>query len=78
MEVELANLKVGEKAQVVGYKVTNESYLKKILSMGLTNGAEIKVVKVGPLGDPIEIEIRGFKLSLRKKEAEILKLRRIT
>jgi ferrous iron transport protein A len=46
--------------------------------MGLTKGTEIKVVKVGPLGDPIEIEIRGFKLSLRKKEAEILKLRRIS
>lgn len=76
MEIELANLKEGETAEIVGYKNPSGGYLNKILSMGLTKGTEIKVIKIGPLGDPVEIEVRGFKLSLRKKEAKVLILRR--
>ncbi len=77
MVVELDSLQEGEKAEIVGYENTGEKYLRKVLSMGLTKGSEIKVIKIAPLGDPVEIEVRGFKLSLRKGEAKILKLRRI-
>ena len=44
--------------------------------MGLTRGTELRLVKVAPLGDPVEIEVRGYRLSLRKKEAEALLLKR--
>ncbi len=42
---------------------------KRIMDMGVTPGAMVKVIKVAPLGDPIEINIRGYELSLRKSEA---------
>lgn len=42
---------------------------RRIMDMGVTPGAEIRVVKVAPLGDPIEVTIRGYELSLRKEEA---------
>lgn len=77
MNLRITDLKVGEKGEIIGYENTNEKYLRKILSMGLTKGTEFKVIKIAPLGDPIEIEVRGFKLSLRKDEGKILKLRRI-
>ncbi|HBV68640.1 MAG TPA: ferrous iron transport protein A [Clostridiales bacterium] len=43
---------------------------KRLMDMGVTPGIKVKVVKVAPLGDPIEINIRGYELSLRKAEAE--------
>ncbi len=49
----------------------------RLVEMGLTPGAEFKVVKVAPLGDPIEIELRGYKLCLRRKEARGFELERI-
>lgn len=47
----------------------NGSLRQRILDMGLTKGAEVEVRKVAPLGDPIEVTVRGYELSLRKKEA---------
>ncbi len=45
--------------------------------MGLTKGTVLKLVKLAPLGDPVELEVRGFNLSLRKEEAEVLQVRSI-
>jgi ferrous iron transport protein A len=50
---------------------------RRIMDMGVTPGAEIKVIKVAPLGDPIEINIRGYELSLRKAEAAQIVIERI-
>lgn len=51
-------------------KVAGEGALRqRILDMGLTKGAEVTVRKVAPLGDPLEITVRGYELSLRKREA---------
>ena len=51
-------------------KVAGEGPLRqRILDMGLTKGAEVRVRKVAPLGDPIEVTVRGYELSLRRKEA---------
>jgi len=47
------------------------------MEMGLTPGVEFKVVKVAPLGDPIEIDLRGYKLCLRRREARAFELERI-
>lgn len=49
-------------------------YRRKLLSMGATPGTRFKVLRVAPLGDPIEIKIRGFHLSLRKSEAAAVKV----
>lgn len=74
MPKKLKDLKIGEKSIVIGYEKKSESYREKLLSMGLTKGVEIELLKYAPLGDPVEIMVRGFKLTLRKAEAEILLL----
>jgi len=47
---------------------------KRFLTMGITNGTSLRVVKKAPLGDPIEVEIRGYRLSLRKDEADYIEV----
>lgn len=69
MEKTLKELKPGEKAVVA--KVTGEGAVRRrLLDMGVTKGAEILVRKVAPLGDPIEVNVRGYELTFRKAEAE--------
>jgi ferrous iron transport protein A len=64
----LKRVAVGGAVRVV--KVAGEGPLRqRILDMGLTKGAEVRVRKVAPLGDPIEVTVRGYELSLRKQEA---------
>jgi len=65
----LHDLKPGTKAIVLDI-VGNSALTKKLLGMGLTKGVELKVVRNAPLKDPMEIEVRGYYLSLRKAEAE--------
>ena len=67
-------LRVGDRARVVGFTEGGKAYRRKLLSMGLTPGVEIAVIRVAPLGDPVEIRVRGFALSLRKDEAEALQV----
>ncbi len=65
----LRDVKVGETATVI--RLVGESAIKRrIMDMGITKGAEVYVRKVAPLGDPIEVTVRGFELSLRRDEAE--------
>lgn len=73
----LKDLAVGEHAAVVGFSEGGKHYRQKLLAMGLTPGTQISVVRVAPLGDPVEIKVRGFSLSLRKDEAEALKIQRL-
>ena len=75
-EAEMKTLKdipVGSSAVVV--KIHGEGALRRrIMDMGITKGTEIYVRKVAPLGDPVEITVRGYELSLRKADAEILEM----
>lgn len=65
----LRELPLGKSAKVV--KLTGEGAIKRrIMDMGITKGTELIVCKVAPLGDPIEITVRGYELSLRKADAE--------
>ena len=65
----LRDVPVGETASVV--KLAGAGAVKRrIMDMGITKGTEVYVRKVAPLGDPIEVTVRGFELSLRKDEAE--------
>lgn len=67
--VELGTLEKGATATIV--KVENDSVeAKRLQEMGLLPGTGFKVVKVAPLGDPIELELRGYRLCLRRKETE--------
>ncbi len=69
----LKEIKVGETAKVV--KLHGEGAVKRrIMDMGLTKGVEVRVRKVAPLGDPIEITVRGYELSLRKADAEMIEV----
>ncbi|MBC9070360.1 ferrous iron transport protein A [Thauera sp. CAU 1555] len=73
----LKDLAVGDRAKVLGFSETGGSYRRKLLSMGLTPGAEIAVTRVAPMGDPVEIRVRGFALSLRKDEACALSVEKL-
>ena len=69
----LRDVKIGDTARVV--KLHGEGALRRrIMDMGITKGVEIFVRKVAPLGDPIEIAVRGYELSLRKNDAEMVEV----
>ena len=69
----LKDLKVGQRGRVI--KLHGQGAVKRrIMDMGITKGTEIYVRKVAPLGDPIEITVRGYELSLRKDDADILEM----
>lgn len=72
MRVKLKDCKIGSKIRIVGYEGKNQQYRQRLLSMGLIKGVVMEVTKKAPLGDPIELLVRGYKLSLRKLEAEEL------
>jgi ferrous iron transport protein A len=67
-------LQAGDSARIEGYTAQGQGYRRKLLAMGLTPGVEFMVVRRAPLGDPIEIRVRGVHLSLRREEAAALKL----
>lgn len=73
----ISELKVGDRAKVAGFTETGRGYRRKLLTMGLTPGAEITVARIAPMGDPVEIRVRGFSLSLRKEEAAALNVEKL-
>ncbi|MGI0483812.1 FeoA family protein [Pantanalinema rosaneae CENA516] len=70
--VKLRDAAIGSMLRVMGYEPVARDYKRKLLAMGLTPGTELRVTRHAPLGDPTEIEVRGFHLSLRKAEADAL------
>ena len=69
----LRQVKVGETVKVV--KLHGEGAVKqRIMDMGLTKGTEVHIRKVAPLGDPVEVTVRGYELSLRKADAEMIEI----
>ena len=69
----LKDTKVGETVKVV--KITGEGAVKRrIMDMGITKGVEVHIRKVAPLGDPVEVTVRGYELSLRKADAEMIEV----
>ena len=74
--VSLDQLSIGEKARVVG--VHGQGAVKRrLMDMGLTKGVDLFVRKMAPLGDPIEINLRGYELTLRKNEAELVLVQKV-
>ena len=70
----LRDLKVGETG-VIAKNGTSGALKQRFMDMGITKGTEVKVIKVAPLGDPIELEIRGYNLSVRKSDAELIQVK---
>ena len=69
----LKQAKIGETVKVV--KLHGEGSVKRrIMDMGITKGVEVYIRKVAPLGDPIEVTVRGYELSLRKADAEMIEI----
>lgn len=69
----LKDVSIGQTVKVK--KLTGEGPVKRrIMDMGITKGVEIYVRKVAPLGDPVEITVRGYELSLRKADAEMIEV----
>lgn len=68
-EITLNNIKCGNKAEVIRTNLTGV-LKRRLIDMGITPGIIIKVIKTAPLGDPIEIMLRGYKLSIRRSEAK--------
>lgn len=69
----LRQAKIGETVRVV--KLHGEGAVKRrIMDMGLTKGVEVYIRKVAPLGDPVEVTVRGYELSLRKEDAEMIEI----
>ena len=70
----LKDLRVGESG-VIAKVGTTGALKQRFMDMGITKGTEVKVEKIAPLGDPIEIIIRGYNLSIRKGDAENIEMR---
>ena len=69
----LRDAKIGDTVKVV--KLHGEGAVKRrIMDMGITKGVEVYIRKVAPLGDPVEVKVRGYELSLRKADAEMIEI----
>lgn len=72
----LSGLTVGQRGRVVGFDLPPEQR-QRLLEMGLTAGVEFQIVRFAPMGDPIELKVRGYHLSLRKTEAGGVRVERL-
>jgi len=64
----LSDLKIGQRAKVLGIHMDKPDIRRHLLDMGITKGTEILIKKVAPMGDPVDIELRGYELCIRKEE----------
>lgn len=71
--VSLSDLKPGQCAHLISYGETALLYRRRLLSLGLTCGVKVRMIRVAPLGCPLQIEVRGTCLTLRKNEARLLR-----
>ena len=67
-------LKIGESARIRRVDISDEILLRKLTDMGLTPGTEVRLIKFAPMGDPMELHLRGYSLSLRKSDAAAIEL----
>ena len=74
----MAELRAGDFAEITGYTLGNAAYRAKLLALGLTHGVQIKIINVAPLGDPFEIAVRGYHLSLRRDEVGVIKVKKLS
>lgn len=68
----LSDLKVGQSAKVLRLKMDEQEVRRHLLDMGITKGTNILIKKIAPMGDPVDIELRGYELCIRKKEMKCI------
>lgn len=68
------SLHIGDRAKIKTIRRGDPAYRQKLIAMGLTPGTELTLLRIAPLGDPVEVLVRGVSLSLRQAEAAILEL----
>ena len=64
----LSELKVGQKAKVLKLNIEDKQIKRHLLDMGITRGVVVRVKKIAPMGDPIDLEVRGYELCIRKAD----------
>lgn len=64
----LSDLKIGQKAIVKKLNLENKEIRRHLLDMGVTRGVQVRIKKIAPMGEPIDLELRGYELALRKAE----------
>ncbi|MBD3816300.1 MAG: ferrous iron transport protein A [Halothiobacillus sp.] len=74
--VTLLDFKPGDGGVVKGFAPGNADYRRRLMAMGLTPGTRFTVTRLAPLGDPIQLQVRNFALTLRKDEACLLRIER--
>ncbi len=72
----LAAFTVGQRGRIVGFDLPSEQR-QRLLEMGMTAGSEFEIVRFAPLGDPVELKVRGYHLSIRKHEAAGIRAARL-
>ena len=77
MRISLKDMRVGDIGRVVEFDKSFLPYRQKILAMGLTPGTEFTVIRIAPMGDPVEIRVRGTDLSLRQNEVDAIRIERL-
>nr|VFJ43076.1 MAG: ferrous iron transport protein A [Candidatus Kentron sp. DK]VFJ57064.1 MAG: ferrous iron transport protein A [Candidatus Kentron sp. DK] len=77
MSGNLGEMNIGEEGRVVGYEKDAKSYRKRLMAMGLTPKTAFRIVRRAPLGDPLEISVRGYSLSLRRDEATAILVEKV-
>lgn len=70
--MKISTLKAGDQVRLIDFGQTPLVYRRKLLSVGITRGVELSIIRLAPLGCPIQVELRGTALALRKEEAKEL------
>lgn len=71
---DLSKLKKGQRAKVLEINLDKKEMRRHLLDMGITKGTEILIKKIAPMGDPVDIELRGYELCIRKEEMRNIKV----
>ena len=70
----LSKLKKGCRAKVISIHTIDKALRRRLLDMGITEGVQVRLKKIAPLGDPIDIELRGYELCLRKADLDLIEV----
>ena len=71
---ELSELKIGQTAIVKKLKIQDKQIRRHLLDMGIKRGVKVKIKKIAPMGDPIDIELRGYQLAIRKADLKLIEV----
>lgn len=74
MKKTINELKIGEVAKIIGVSGVNSALRRRLLDMGLTANIPVEIIRFAPFGDPVEIKVRGYALTIRKDDAKLVEV----